>query len=203
MYLSAYVTEVADRGGINSSLLSPVMTTIMELQKAMSDLDKIATTPIPSAYSFHLRLTVWAYLFFLPFQLYNYIQWVTIPATAIAAIIYLGFLEIGAQIEIPFGYDQTDLDLDRFVLKISQQLAEVTAVRSCYGAETRSRAVPDSSSNSKRRPVASESAIPPIPVPVSHATTRNSRASCCTLYRWLRGRFRSRQAGYGPTSWEP
>lgn len=134
MYLSAYVTEVAERSGINSSLLSPVMTTIMELQKAISDLDKIATTPIPSAYSFHLRLTVWAYLFFLPFQLYTYIQWGTIPATAVAAIIYLGFLEIGAQIEIPFGYDQTDLDLDRFVLKISQQLAEITAVcwRACH-----------------------------------------------------------------------
>lgn len=132
MYLSAYVTDLNTRGQINSSFISPILTAILELQKAMSDLDKLATTPIPSAYSFHLRLTVWAYLFFLPFQLQQYIGWITIPATAIAAIIYLGFLEIGAQIEMPFPYDQSDLDLDKFVLKIAHQLAEVTAVRPAY-----------------------------------------------------------------------
>jgi predicted membrane chloride channel (bestrophin family) len=100
----------------------------MELQKALSDLDKLATTPIPSAYAFHLRMTVLLYLFFLPFQLQQYLNWVCIPATAIASIVYLGFLEIGNQIEMPFAYDQSDLDLDKFVLKIAMQLAEITAV---------------------------------------------------------------------------
>jgi hypothetical protein len=37
-------------------------------------------------------------------------------------------LEIGAQIEMPFAYDQSDLDLDKYVMKIAHQLAEVTAV---------------------------------------------------------------------------
>jgi predicted membrane chloride channel (bestrophin family) len=128
MYLSAYVSDLAKREQINTSFISPILTAINELQKAISDLDKIATTPIPSAYSFHLRLTVWAYLFFLPFQLHDTLGWVTIPATAVASITYLGFLEIGAQIEMPFGYEQSDLDLDKFVMKISNQLAEVTAV---------------------------------------------------------------------------
>lgn len=128
MYICSYINDLAERGDLNSSFLGPLMTAVMELQKAISDLDKIATTPIPSAYSFHLRLTVWAYLFFLPFQLYQYIGWLTIPATAVASVTYLGFLEIGAQIEMPFGYEQSDLDLDKFVLKITQQLAEVTAV---------------------------------------------------------------------------
>jgi putative membrane protein len=100
----------------------------MELQKAISDLDKLATTPIPSAYSFHLKMTVLLYLFFLPFQLQQYLNWVCIPATAIASIVYLGFLEIGNQIEMPFAYDQSDLDLDKYVLKIAMQLAEITAV---------------------------------------------------------------------------
>ena len=128
MYLSSYVNELAERGSINPSFLGPLMACILELQKAISDLDKIATTPIPSAYSFHLRLTVWVYLFFLPFQLYNYLGWITIAATAVASVTYLGFLEIGSQIEQPFGYEQSDLDLDKFVLKITQQLAEITAV---------------------------------------------------------------------------
>jgi len=112
------------------------MTCIMELQKAISDLDKLATTPIPSAYSFHLKMTVLLYLFFLPFQLQQYLNWVCIPATAIASIVYLGFLEIGNQIEMPFAYDQSDLDLDKYVLKIAMQLAEITAVSCfCHGSE--------------------------------------------------------------------
>ena len=76
----------------NSFFTSQFIQGINELQKAISDLDKIATTPLPSAYRSQLRLTVWAYLFFLPVQLYQYLGWVTIPAVAIAAVIYLGFL---------------------------------------------------------------------------------------------------------------
>nr|XP_018264799.1 uncharacterized protein I303_02979 [Kwoniella dejecticola CBS 10117]OBR86957.1 hypothetical protein I303_02979 [Kwoniella dejecticola CBS 10117] len=127
MYLQAYVTDLINRGMMNSSMISPTMTAIMELQKAISDLEKIATTPIPSAYTFHLRLTVYIYLFCLPFQIYDYIGWVSIPATALAATIYLGFLEIGMQIEMPFAYDQSDLDLDKFVLRIAHQIAQITA----------------------------------------------------------------------------
>jgi putative membrane protein len=130
MYISAWVTDLNNRNILNVSFASPIMTCIMELQKALSDLDKLATTPIPTAYSFHLRMTVLLYLFFLPFQLQQYLNWVAIPATAIASIVYLGFLEIGNQIEMPFAYDQSDLDLDKYVLKIAMQLAEITAVSS-------------------------------------------------------------------------
>ena len=128
MYLSAYVSDLSKRGTLSASVVGPLMSAITELQNSMSDLDKIASTPIPLAYSFHLRLTVWAYLFFLPFQVYSYVGWVTIPAGFIAAVIFLGLLEISAQIEMPFGYEESDLDLDKFVSNIEHQLAQVTAV---------------------------------------------------------------------------
>ncbi|EIW69018.1 hypothetical protein TREMEDRAFT_31453, partial [Tremella mesenterica DSM 1558] len=127
MYLSAYISSLVQRQLLSTSLISPALNCIQELQKAISDLEKLATTPIPSAYVFHLRLTVWMYLAALPFQLVQYINWVTIPVVAMASIIYLGFLEIGAQIELPFAYDQSDLDLDKFVIGLQHQLAEVTA----------------------------------------------------------------------------
>ncbi|WVQ78805.1 hypothetical protein IAT38_000896 [Cryptococcus sp. DSM 104549] len=127
MYISAYIADLTRRGLLAPTLTVPCMAPILELQRAISDLEKIATTPIPSAYTFHLHLTVYAYLFFIPFQVYTYIGWVAIPATAIASTIYLGFLEIGMQIEMPFNYDQSDLDLDEFVLRISHQIAQLTA----------------------------------------------------------------------------
>jgi hypothetical protein len=50
MYLSSYVHELADEGAINSSFLSPIMTAIMELQKAISELQKLRRTSIPFVY---------------------------------------------------------------------------------------------------------------------------------------------------------
>jgi hypothetical protein len=158
----------------------------------MTDLDKLSTTPIPTAYTFHLRLTVWAYLFFLPFQLYQYLGWLTIPATTVAAITYLGFLEIGAQvclrsklyeklkegnwkIQMPFAYDQSDLDLDGFVGKLSRQLAQVTAV-SLRHLYTESRcnfqAVPIQYAKLSNRPIKPESTFSSD---TQHDCTRNSR----------------------------
>ena len=43
------------------------------------------------------------------------------------AVLYLGFLEIGQEIENPFNYDLNDLDLDSFCLVIQRELHEITA----------------------------------------------------------------------------
>ncbi|KAG8741901.1 hypothetical protein FRC12_015519 [Ceratobasidium sp. 428] len=72
-------------------------------------------------------MAVWLYLLFLPFQIYDSLKWVTIPATLFAAFLYLGFLEIGAEIENPFMYDENDLDIDSYCLSIAREIAEITA----------------------------------------------------------------------------
>jgi len=70
---------------------------------------------------------MWIYLFFLPFQIFDAFKYLTIPATAFASFLLLGFLEIGQEIEDPFNYDLNDLDLDGFCLAIQRELAEITA----------------------------------------------------------------------------
>ena len=52
---------------------------------------------VPFAYQAHLRMAIWLYLFFLPFQIQTQMKWLTIPATTFAAFLFLGFLEIGAE----------------------------------------------------------------------------------------------------------
>jgi hypothetical protein len=48
-------------------------------------------------------------------------------ATAFTAFLFLGFLEIGQEIENPFEYAENDLDLDGICMGIQRELAEVTA----------------------------------------------------------------------------
>ncbi|KAG8956831.1 hypothetical protein FRC04_000309 [Tulasnella sp. 424] len=127
LFLSSYMAIL-----LRDGLLTPAMATgynnaLVSMQDAVTNLARIRTTPIPFAYQFHLRVSVWLYLLFLPLMIYSSFKWLTIPFTTFACFLYLGFLEIGQEIENPFNYDENDLDLDHFCLQIQRELAEITA----------------------------------------------------------------------------
>ena len=82
--------------------------------------------PLPFSYALHLKHVTWLYLTILPFQLLPTLGYVwrtrlplndqltrirsylTIPATFIAGYTFLGFLEIGSQIEQPVRMNGPD-----------------------------------------------------------------------------------------------
>lgn len=84
--------------------------------------------PLPFSYALHLKHVTWLYLTILPFQLLptlgyvwrnslspnDSLTWVrsylTIPATFIAGYTFLGFLEIGSQIEQPVRMNRVWLE---------------------------------------------------------------------------------------------
>jgi len=113
-------------GLVNPAIATGFTANLTILQDSLSNLERVCNTPLPFAYQVHLRMTLWFYLFFLPFQLSNAFGYVTIPATAFAAFLLIGFLEIGQQIENPFNYDLNDLDLDRFCHVIQRELHLIT-----------------------------------------------------------------------------
>ncbi|KAF7356016.1 hypothetical protein MVEN_00931000 [Mycena venus] len=127
IYLSAYLAHLLRQGWLTPALATGLMNNIASLQDTMTNLDRIGSTPLPFAYQAHLRMSLWLYLFFLPFQVVGSFGYLTIPGTAFAAFLLLGFLEIGQEIENPFGYDENDLDLDAFCLGIQRELHEITA----------------------------------------------------------------------------
>ncbi|KAG8968342.1 hypothetical protein FRC03_007801 [Tulasnella sp. 419] len=127
LFLSSYLQMLLRNGLLQPAIATAYTNALMALQDSVTNLERIRTTPIPFAYQTHLRMSVWLYLFFLPFEIHAAFKWLTIPATAFAAFLYLGFLEIGQEIENPFNYDANDLDLDHFCLQIERELSEITA----------------------------------------------------------------------------
>ncbi|KAI0937620.1 hypothetical protein AcW1_001543 [Taiwanofungus camphoratus] len=127
LHLSSYFAWLVQSGLIQPVLAGGMYNAITSLQETVANLERIRNTPLPFAYQAHLRISVWLYLFLLPFQVYDAFGYLTIPATAFAAFLYLGFLEIGQEIENPFNYDLNDLDLDEFCLSIERELHEITA----------------------------------------------------------------------------
>jgi len=127
LHISSYNAFLL-KGGLLAPAAGTMLTnSISTLLDTISGLDRIKATPLPFAYQAHLRMTLWLYLFFLPFQILPMMGYVTIPATAFASFLLLGFLEIGQEIENPFNYDLNDLDLDGFCLTLQRELHEITA----------------------------------------------------------------------------
>ncbi|KAK7030986.1 hypothetical protein VNI00_010213 [Paramarasmius palmivorus] len=127
LYLQSYTNHVITAGLAQPAIATALVNTLGMMQDTLSNLNRIKTTPLPFAYQVHLRMSIWIYLFFLPFQIYTDLGFLTIPASAFAAFLFLGFLEIGQEIENPFNYDANDLDLDGFCLSIRRELHQITA----------------------------------------------------------------------------
>ncbi|KAH6908713.1 Bestrophin, RFP-TM, chloride channel-domain-containing protein [Coprinopsis sp. MPI-PUGE-AT-0042] len=126
LFLSSYSVFLMKSGLLQPAIATGIMNNIATLQDTLSNLERICNTPLPFAYQAHLRMSLWLYLLFLPFQVVDTMKWITIPGTAFASFLLLGFLEIGQEIENPFNYDLNDLDLDYFCLDIQRQLHEIT-----------------------------------------------------------------------------
>jgi len=79
------------------------------LVDCLTGFERVLRTPIPLAYSVHLHHATWIYLLTLPSQLVEALGWWSAFATSLAAFCLLGVLEIGWEIENPFGRDSNDL----------------------------------------------------------------------------------------------
>ncbi len=69
----------------------------------MSNMERVANTPIPRSYSIHLKQTVTLYLFALPFTLVKELGWGMIPVVTVVAFTLMGIEGIADEIEMPFG----------------------------------------------------------------------------------------------------
>ena len=88
----------------------------------LSGCERILNTPLPRAYSIHLKHLLLLYCFALPFQFVKELDWFTIPVVGIISFALLGIEDIGVEIENPFGYDRNDLPLDQFCQQLQAEI---------------------------------------------------------------------------------
>ncbi|KAF8526630.1 UPF0187-domain-containing protein [Hysterangium stoloniferum] len=127
LVLHSYLAFVLKNSYVAPAIATGLVGNLGMLQDTVNNLERVRNTPIPFAYQAHLRMSLWLYLAFLPFQIVSTMGWFTIPGTCFASFLLLGFLEIGQEIENPFNYDENDLDMDAFCLSIQRELHEITA----------------------------------------------------------------------------
>lgn len=74
--------------------------------------ERIATTPLPFAYTLLAHRTAYVYCYLLPFGLVGVAGWFTPIFTAIVAYTFFGLDRLSEQLEFPFGRHTNDLPLD-------------------------------------------------------------------------------------------
>jgi ion channel-forming bestrophin family protein len=108
---------------------------LASLNDVLTGTERVESTPLPLAYTIAIGQITWLYVILLPFQLYDYLGWVTIPASVAAAYIILGILFIGRELENPFGTDTNDLPLESFCAQIASELDVIAARRKPRSAD--------------------------------------------------------------------
>ncbi|KAJ3071560.1 hypothetical protein HDU98_005140 [Podochytrium sp. JEL0797] len=109
-----------------SGIVFPASSALMALTDALTSFERIRQTPIPAAYSIHLKQTLVVYLLSLPFQLVaSPLAWGTVAVCFLTAIVLLGIEVIASTIENPFGYDTMDLPMDEYCDAITQEILQI------------------------------------------------------------------------------
>ncbi|KAI1821467.1 Bestrophin, RFP-TM, chloride channel-domain-containing protein [Xylaria intraflava] len=127
-----YLTSYTDELCLNGQLPVPMHQTsaytgLGQLNDVLVNTERILNTPLPIAYAIVISQITWLYVVLLPFQLYEDLGYITIPATIFGAYIILAILFIGHEIENPFGNDVNDLPLDAFCQQILQDIETITS----------------------------------------------------------------------------
>ncbi|KAF8593802.1 UPF0187-domain-containing protein, partial [Ceratobasidium sp. AG-I] len=129
LYMSSYISALQQRNVLDVPTTNTLLLGLNQLVDSLSGLERILTTPIPFSYGIHLWTVCLFYVFFLPFQLWEQLGYVTIPATGIVAFLFFGFLAAGEEIESEIIVAQNDLNMDHFCQKIIRpELFAITSV---------------------------------------------------------------------------
>ena len=111
LFLQDYLQTQMHRGNILVNQVSTIQTSINSLLDSSMGCERILKTPIPIAYSIHLKQLLLIYCLTLPFQFVNQLGLWTAPIVFLVSMGLLGIEAIGEEIENPFGNDINDINM--------------------------------------------------------------------------------------------
>lgn len=127
-WLGDYAHRQHQKGCLHVYLLNLIHQQINALVDALGICERIQKTPIPAAYSIHLKQILLIYCVFLPFQIVDAFGWITGLATIMVTFVLLGIEEIAEEIEDPFGSDPNDLPLDQICHNINRNIEDLISL---------------------------------------------------------------------------
>jgi putative membrane protein len=130
-WIGNYLQQQYERGCLNAYQLTALFKLLDTMVDVLGICERILKTPIPLAYSIHLKQLLIIYCLSLPFQLVSHFQWLTAPIVALISFTVFGIEEIGIEIENPFGRDFNDLPLDHICQTMQVNIEDLITLAPC------------------------------------------------------------------------
>lgn len=127
-WLGDYLQVQQLKGRINPYQLQAMTDQVNSLVDSLGGCERILKTPLPLAYSIHLKQLLVMYCLALPFQVVNELNLWTIPVVALVAFAVFGVEEIGLEIENPFGCDPNDLPLNAICHTMERNIQDLVTL---------------------------------------------------------------------------
>ncbi|KAJ1504604.1 hypothetical protein HMI54_000456 [Coelomomyces lativittatus] len=122
-YLNSYLLSKRKANQLDIIHFSNSLGQLNSITEVLSQLERIVSTPIPSAYNIHLKQVLYVFLLLLPFQMLQ-LKAATIFIVFVSSFILLGIAAIASEIENPFGLDANDLPLNSLQEELKKELEE-------------------------------------------------------------------------------
>ncbi len=127
-WIGDYLQLQYQRHRLNIYQLTAMHKLLDTLVDAIGGCERILKTPMPMAYSIHLKQLLLLYCLSLPFQMVGQLGWWTAPVVVLISFTLFGIEEIGIEIENPFGHDQNDLPLDAICLTMRRNIDDLISL---------------------------------------------------------------------------
>ncbi|KAK4054368.1 hypothetical protein OIO90_003601 [Microbotryomycetes sp. JL221] len=103
LLLSGWVASLQRRKVVDVATINGLLNPLQSLADSLTGLERVLLSPIPLAYSLHLRHVIWLWLLLLPAQLHANFGW------------------------LPLGYDSSDIVLEEFTNIVTREMRELTS----------------------------------------------------------------------------
>jgi putative membrane protein len=129
-WIASYIQQQCRRGihVLHFSHVVFLQSNLKSMIECLGNCERILKTPLPLAYTIHLRQLLLIYCLLLPFQLVGDLGLSTGLFSALISFTLFGIEEIGLEIENPFGYDPNDLPLDNICDIIKHDIEDFIVV---------------------------------------------------------------------------
>lgn len=138
VWIEHYLQEQRRQQRLDTYQLGGMVQLIGQLVDSLGACERILKTPMPLAYSIHLRQLLLIYCLAMPFSLVKDLSWMTGPLVALVSFMLLGIEEIGLEIENPFGSDPNDLPLNTICETLRRNVEDLIQIgaQGCLQSET-------------------------------------------------------------------
>ncbi len=124
--MGEWVTERQREQAFGEITTTAIDRNLVELSNILGGCERIASTPVPFAYSVMIHRVVYFYCALLPFGLVDAILWMTPPVATVLAYAFIALDSLAAELEMPFGRDDNGLALDAISLNIELSILEMS-----------------------------------------------------------------------------